>query len=190
MIEKVKWPTFILHGEKDNIIPAHHSKTLSELCGGSVCLTISDTMDHSTFDFELEFINPLIKFFKKHNIKPHKKKSRHLMSRDSWSQFKFTRPYFSYLQTPNQKIFEYNKTSSVFEPKTHSETQVNDESMHSESTESTSPAILIPESVKPSKSKIKEKRKKILKRYRKNMVSNISEYISPQKPSLSSLIKR
>ena len=50
-IQQVNWPTFILHGEKDTVIPVEHSRTLAELCKAPTKLIISSTMDHSSFNF-------------------------------------------------------------------------------------------------------------------------------------------
>ena len=49
-MQLVWWPTFILHGEKDTVIPVDHSRTLADLCKGPTKLIISPTMDHCSFN--------------------------------------------------------------------------------------------------------------------------------------------
>lgn len=52
----------------DTVIPVEHSKTLAELCKAPLKLVISPTMDHSSFNFMREFIEPMTDFFESNNI--------------------------------------------------------------------------------------------------------------------------
>lgn len=106
MVAKAQWPTFILHGEKDNVIPVDHARSLSELWGGPTCLVVSETMDHSSFNFESELMNPLKEFLSQHGIETKPKET----SRTKASGFLCSRPYFSYLKGPNRN-FESNEIS-------------------------------------------------------------------------------
>ena len=60
----VKCPTFILHGQKDKLIPYSHAQELHELCGGPSNLYLPPEMDHNEFDYIDDLIHPLLKFFK------------------------------------------------------------------------------------------------------------------------------
>lgn len=50
-IEKVKCPTFIVHGQKDTLISFRHSQELHYKCGGPSALIMPKDMDHNEFDF-------------------------------------------------------------------------------------------------------------------------------------------
>jgi len=50
-LRKVKAPVFILHGQKDNLIPYKHSETLMNACEQSkgTCLVLPTEMTHNIF---------------------------------------------------------------------------------------------------------------------------------------------
>ena len=50
-IEKVRSPTFFVHGLKDNLISYKHSKELHEKCMAPSVLVTPKLMDHNDFDF-------------------------------------------------------------------------------------------------------------------------------------------
>ena len=50
-IKNVTCPTFLIHGQKDTLIPSKHSRELQEVCGGPCSLLLSNDMDHNVFDF-------------------------------------------------------------------------------------------------------------------------------------------
>lgn len=58
-IKKVAWPTFILHGLKDQIIPYQHSEELALNWKGPTTLVLPANMDHNTFSFYEDLIKPL-----------------------------------------------------------------------------------------------------------------------------------
>ena len=62
LISKVKCPTFIVHGERDETISYSHSQILCEACAGPAILVIPHTMDHNRLRVGEEFILPLCKF--------------------------------------------------------------------------------------------------------------------------------
>ena len=51
IIDKVKCPTFIVHGQRDNLIPYKHAQQLHIKCGGPSALIMPKEMDHNEFDF-------------------------------------------------------------------------------------------------------------------------------------------
>lgn len=63
-IEKVKCPTFLVHGMKDNLIPFTHSKELHDKCGGPSSLIMPTKMDHNDFDFCEDLITPFYHFLR------------------------------------------------------------------------------------------------------------------------------
>ena len=50
-IRKVSCPTFLVHGQKDSLIPFQHSEELHRNCGGPSSLLVPAEMDHNEFDF-------------------------------------------------------------------------------------------------------------------------------------------
>lgn len=71
MMEEVNCPVFILHGEKDNLIPYSHAEELASKCKGVTDLQIPPNMDHNCFEFYDDLIQPLISFMIKNNILVH-----------------------------------------------------------------------------------------------------------------------
>jgi dipeptidyl aminopeptidase/acylaminoacyl peptidase len=61
-IEKVKCPTFILHGQRDETVNFSHSQQLCDACGGPAILVLPEDMDHNNLDTLKHFISPLSKF--------------------------------------------------------------------------------------------------------------------------------
>ena len=67
-IKKVKVPTFLVHGMKDNLIPFQHSKDLHDNCGGPCSLLLPNHMDHNDFDFCEDLITPFHHFLRQCGI--------------------------------------------------------------------------------------------------------------------------
>ncbi len=67
-IDKVKCPTFLVHGQRDSLIPCKHSYELYKKCGGPCALILPQEMDHNEFDFSEDLIKPYSKFLKQCNI--------------------------------------------------------------------------------------------------------------------------
>jgi pimeloyl-ACP methyl ester carboxylesterase len=174
MMGKVKCPTFILHGEQDRVIPIEHSRTLSSICKGETCLIVSETMDHSWFDFELEFMNPLKEFLRQNNLKT---APPHLPSTcNQRSGFLFTRPYFSYLKGPNRDPEFKDCDPKWFNPQ--SKILPNRETMIGKE---------IPEDWDIPENEYGLKKVDKKRSYRRSTISSISTYVSPQKPKLELL---
>ena len=62
VIRQVECPTFILHGEKDKLIPPSHARQLCKNCGGPTCLLLPKNMDHNTFHIREDLCKPLKQF--------------------------------------------------------------------------------------------------------------------------------
>ena len=71
LMKEVTWPTYILHGEIDNLIPYEHAEKLAAEWKGVTDLRIPPEMDHNNFDFYDDLIQPLISFMLKNNILVH-----------------------------------------------------------------------------------------------------------------------
>lgn len=69
-IEKVKCPTFLVHGKKDKLIPYEHTKKLFSKCKCLAAMNLSDTMTHNDFSLSNDIIRPLRKFFRQLEIRP------------------------------------------------------------------------------------------------------------------------
>jgi hypothetical protein len=61
-IADVTCPTFLVHGQQDQLIPYSHSQELFEKCGGQTTLNLPRAMDHNEFDFVEDLISPLHNF--------------------------------------------------------------------------------------------------------------------------------
>ncbi|TNV78422.1 hypothetical protein FGO68_gene10863 [Halteria grandinella] len=57
-IKEVGCPTFLIHGQRDTLIPASHSQELHSACGGPASLLLSNDMDHNEFDFYEDLSHP------------------------------------------------------------------------------------------------------------------------------------
>lgn len=55
----VKCPTFIVHGQKDGLIPYEHAQELHDKCSGQSFLVLPLEMTHNDFDFYSDLIRPL-----------------------------------------------------------------------------------------------------------------------------------
>jgi hypothetical protein len=62
VIKKVKCPTFLLHGMKDNLVSHTHSEKLCDACGGPSYLLLPEEMDHNNLDVVGDFVAPLGEF--------------------------------------------------------------------------------------------------------------------------------
>lgn len=51
MMPRVTCPTFLVHGQRDTLIPFQSSQELHEVCGGPCSLVLPKEMDHNEFDF-------------------------------------------------------------------------------------------------------------------------------------------
>ena len=67
-IQRVKCPTFLIHGQKDSLIPATDSQELHKACGGPSSLLLSNEMDHNEFDFYDDLTQPFYYFLIQCNI--------------------------------------------------------------------------------------------------------------------------
>lgn len=64
----IQCPTFIVHGQKDTLIPITQAQQLNDACGGPTCLLSPPMMTHNDFDFYEDLIRPLMKFLIQMNI--------------------------------------------------------------------------------------------------------------------------
>ena len=66
LIKEIRCPVFIVHGQRDRLIPYSHSQELHDNCLNSAyCkLLLPPRMDHNDFDFDEDFIEPLFEFLK------------------------------------------------------------------------------------------------------------------------------
>ena len=62
LMEKVVWPTFILHGKKDTLIPWEQSEELALLWKGPARLVIPSEMSHCDIKYNDDFLKPFHKF--------------------------------------------------------------------------------------------------------------------------------
>lgn len=62
LMPKVKCPTFIVHGQKDTLIPYDHAQQLNDSCGGQTYLVMPTEMTHNDFDFYQDLIKPIFQF--------------------------------------------------------------------------------------------------------------------------------
>lgn len=62
LMPKVKCPTFIVHGQKDTLIPYQHSQELHDLCKGETLMVLPTEMTHNDFDFFQDLIKPIHQF--------------------------------------------------------------------------------------------------------------------------------
>ena len=67
-IEKVSCPVFLLHGQKDNMIPYEHSQNLRDKCAGPCSMILPFNMDHNEFDFFEDLSLPFSAFLLQHGI--------------------------------------------------------------------------------------------------------------------------
>ena len=62
-MHRVTCPTFIVHGEKDVMIPVKHAHELQERCFGPCTFVSPANMTHNRFDVYDDVISPLKTFF-------------------------------------------------------------------------------------------------------------------------------
>ncbi len=63
---RVKCPVFLMHGKKDNIVSWKQAEELKSALEGAKTdsvLYTPEEMDHNSFDFENDFVNPLLQFY-------------------------------------------------------------------------------------------------------------------------------
>ena len=58
----VECATFIVHGQKDSLIPVGQAQDLDEACGGTSFLLTPPNMTHNDFNFYEDLIQPLTRF--------------------------------------------------------------------------------------------------------------------------------
>lgn len=63
-IQKVKCPTFFVHGKKDKLIPDEHCKKLFTKCKAIAAMNLSENMTHNDFSLSNDIIRPIKKFMK------------------------------------------------------------------------------------------------------------------------------
>ena len=68
LMQKVTCPTFLVHGQKDDLIPCEESQVLYEACNGPCRLLLPKDMDHNEFDFFDDLSLPLLKFLEGFNF--------------------------------------------------------------------------------------------------------------------------
>lgn len=56
IVSSVKCPTFIVHGQKDTLVPLQQAEDLYYKCGGLSTLITPAEMDHNNFDFMKDLI--------------------------------------------------------------------------------------------------------------------------------------
>lgn len=64
-IQKVKVPTFFLHGKKDDLIPFYHSKELYNKCQNGD-YWFPNNMTHNSFSIVSDLLVPIENFLEKH----------------------------------------------------------------------------------------------------------------------------
>ena len=71
LVQEIKCPIFIVHGQKDKLIPFNHAQELHDSAQvSSYCkLLLPPKMDHNNFEFDEDLIDPVIEFFKQINLK-------------------------------------------------------------------------------------------------------------------------
>jgi fermentation-respiration switch protein FrsA (DUF1100 family) len=59
-INNVSCPTFILHGQRDTLIPIEQARELNDACIGPTFFIAPPLMTHNEFDFYEDLIKPLL----------------------------------------------------------------------------------------------------------------------------------
>ena len=67
-MHQVTCPTFIVHGEKDKLIPISHALALKDRCYGPTFFLSPPNMTHNDFDFYEDLIRPLMRFLVQINM--------------------------------------------------------------------------------------------------------------------------
>jgi abhydrolase domain-containing protein 17 len=67
-IARVSCPVFLLHGQKDTMIPYEHSQDLRDKCAGPCSMVLPANMDHNEFDFFEDLSLPFSAFLMQHGI--------------------------------------------------------------------------------------------------------------------------
>lgn len=67
-IANVHCPVFLLHGQRDTMIPFEHSQDLRDKCAGPCSMILPVNMDHNEFDFFEDLSLPLSAFLMQHGI--------------------------------------------------------------------------------------------------------------------------
>lgn len=67
-ITNVHCPVFLLHGQRDTMIPYGHSQDLRDKCAGPCSMILPANMDHNEFDFFEDLALPFSAFLMQHGI--------------------------------------------------------------------------------------------------------------------------
>lgn len=62
MAENVRCPILIIHGLKDTLVPFQHSISILKQCKGYTRLKLAENMTHTKFNFNHDFIQPVVRF--------------------------------------------------------------------------------------------------------------------------------
>lgn len=68
LIERVRCPTLIIHGQADNVIPESHAIELHQNCGAPSKLIMPAGMTHNEWDMQKDIIKPMEQFFMESNV--------------------------------------------------------------------------------------------------------------------------
>lgn len=72
-VKKIKCPYLIIHGERDTMIPGHHSEILIEACGSQKKMRVRPKdMDHTNFDIKEDIYENVASWMEKFEIKEKK----------------------------------------------------------------------------------------------------------------------
>ena len=67
-MHRVTCPTFIVHGQKDTLIPIEHAFKLKERCFGPCTFLAPALMTHNRYDVYDDLIRPLMHFIANENL--------------------------------------------------------------------------------------------------------------------------
>lgn len=67
-IDKVRCPSFFIHGMRDTLISYKQSQDLHHKCGGPAAAIYPMDMDHNEFDYVEDLVQPFAKFLKQCGI--------------------------------------------------------------------------------------------------------------------------
>lgn len=70
LIEKVRCPTLIIHGQADEVIHESHAIALHQNCGGPSKLIMPAGMTHNDCEMQKDLIKPIEQFFIESNVMP------------------------------------------------------------------------------------------------------------------------
>lgn len=65
-IKKASCPILFIHGQQDSLIPVSHTLQLKNECKCPIDVVLPEEMDHNKFDYELDLLQPMKEFLKRH----------------------------------------------------------------------------------------------------------------------------